>query len=154
MRRAEIFITNKTKDPISVGMTKIPAGKTKSILAKDFERKASYIDRMIKENKLSFANPNLDLDVEAPVKTNSEEKTTEADASVEKEQSNEETVETGENSEEGSENVTNEADASAADEENKENEEKVEETVEEEPETEEPKVVAKADAPKTRSRKK
>jgi hypothetical protein len=81
MRRAEIFITNKTDGLIAVGMTKIPAGKTASILTKDFERKASYIDRMIKEGKLAFASPDIETEVEAPVETNSKDEVTEADAS-------------------------------------------------------------------------
>jgi len=54
--RVDIYLTNLTKEKLSVGMTTLEPGETEKILQKDFERKASYIDRMIKEGRLSFGN--------------------------------------------------------------------------------------------------
>ena len=57
--RADIYITNTSDKTIAVGMTVIAPGKTGKVLKKDFERKASYVDRMIKEKKLSFPKPGV-----------------------------------------------------------------------------------------------
>lgn len=77
--RADIFITNTCEKPMAVGMTVILPGKTKKILEKDFERKASYIDRMIKEGKLSFANPNLGVNTAPAEETTTASEDTGAD---------------------------------------------------------------------------
>ena len=54
--RVDIYLKNLGESNIAVGMTTIKPRETKKILPKDFERKASYIDRMIKERKLSFGS--------------------------------------------------------------------------------------------------
>jgi hypothetical protein len=66
MVRANVYLTNLTKADISVGMTTIKPGETTQILHKDFERKASYIDRMIKEGKLSLGGLPDNKNTEAP----------------------------------------------------------------------------------------
>lgn len=56
MAQVPYWLTNNSDKLIAVGMTKINPGDTEEINAKDFQRKASYIDRMIKEGKLSFGS--------------------------------------------------------------------------------------------------
>lgn len=65
--RADIFLTNTSDKAIAVGITTIAPGKTERILEKDFERKASYVSRMIKEKKLEFPKPDLAPQVEEDV---------------------------------------------------------------------------------------
>ena len=66
MVRADVYLTNRSKVAVAVGMTVIQPGKTEKILQKDFERKASYIDRMIKEGRLSLGAATGNDKVEAP----------------------------------------------------------------------------------------
>ncbi|RLF43660.1 MAG: hypothetical protein DRN17_05920, partial [Thermoplasmata archaeon] len=66
MARADIYLTNNTDGPIGIGLLTIKAGKTSPVLGKDVERKASYIDRMIKEGRLSIGSAGKDAEIEAP----------------------------------------------------------------------------------------
>ena len=54
MKRAKVFIVNKTDRDISIGYITIQGQKYAAIPEKVALRKASYIDRMIKEGKLSY----------------------------------------------------------------------------------------------------
>ena len=71
--RADIYLTNLSDKMIAVGMTQIAAGETKKVLEKDFQRKASYIDRMIKEKRLAFGSPEKLDEVSAPAKAANED---------------------------------------------------------------------------------
>jgi len=69
MRRAEVFIVNKTDKQIAVGRIVIKAGGSAVVPEKEALRKASYIDRMVREGKLaySFEKPDaIGEETEAP----------------------------------------------------------------------------------------
>jgi len=150
--RVDIYLTNLSKGNIAVGMTTIEPGKTEKILQKDFERKASYIDRMIKERRLSFGNAGKSTsadnsedvvetteDKNPPVATDT---TPDANAGEDKTDPDSETEKT--------ETQTSEADASDATEKEAVTEEKIEEA----PVKEEPEVIETVAAPKRTKRTK
>ena len=63
---ADIYLTNISDKKMAIGIISIAPGETKKILKKIFDRKASYVTRMIKEEKLAFYAP----DIEAKIKKN------------------------------------------------------------------------------------
>ncbi len=141
--RVDIYLTNLSEKKIAVGMTAIEPGKTEKILQKDFERKASYIDRMIKEKKLSFGRADLgDTSTPAETSEKTDDKGADTGAVVTPEDAGDDTKQ--------EETQTSEADAS---EETKE-ETVVEEPKQEEPTKEEPVVVEEVPAPKSTQKKK
>lgn len=71
--RADVYLRNLSDKMIAVGMTHIAPGETKKISDKDFERKASYVDRMIKERRLAFGSPEMINKVSAPAKAANED---------------------------------------------------------------------------------
>jgi len=170
MVRADIYLTNLTDKKIAVGMTAIEPGKTEKILQKDFERKASYIDRMVKEKRLSLGGSPVNVEapsdsepskegVITPPPTEEQNTAPEKEEMTNNEDASEETSgDSGDDKSTETEEETSTEDG--ASEEASENEDKVEEpkaeTEEEAVVTEEPKVeVEEVPAPKTRrSRKK
>ena len=150
--RADMYLTNLSEKMIAVGMTQIGPGKTEKILEKDFERKASYIGRMIKEKKLSFAVPEIVDEVSAPAKAADEDVSSEGAPAEDTNATNEATAgeeTTSSDSEpENTEAQSSEADASDATEDVVETEETKEEEASAEPE-----VVEDVPAPTRKSKK-
>jgi hypothetical protein len=152
--RVDIYLTNLSEKKIAVGMTAIHPGKTEKILQKDFERKASYIDRMIKEGKLSFGKTDMgDISTPAENSEKADDNSSEIGAVVTPEDAGDDTKQ--------EETQTSEADASeeTKQEEPIEEEPKQEEPVEEEPKKEEtvkeePEVIEEVPAPKRTHKRK
>ena len=153
--RVDIYLANLSEGNISVGMTDIAPGKTEKILQKDFERKASYIDRMIKEGKLSFGNSGSESEESAPAEETTsdvkDDKAPEKDPVVTAEPEDKAGEDTTEpDSDVTPEVVSSEADASDATEKEAVTEEKIEEA----PVKEEPEVIETVAAPKRTKRTK
>ena len=156
--RADIYLTNTSDKVMAVGMTSIAPGETKKVLKKDFERKASYISRMIKEKKLAFPEPGVETKVKEDVPAPAKDSTLNVDNNnvPKTDVANEESTLAGEDANSDSkQEKTDEADALNATE-NKEATDASEDTISapEDDAAEKPEVVEEVPAPKRTQRKK
>ena len=78
---ADIYLTNISDKKMAIGMISIAPGETKKILKKIFDRKASYVTRMIKEHKLAFYAPNAEVKANKKASAPSKDKSQKEDDS-------------------------------------------------------------------------